>query len=96
MTDLKLKSLCQEVISIVEHVAAFIQDQSKIITDKDIELKSLNSLVSYVDQEAEKKLVSALSALISNSGFYTEEESTFKNHKKEYTWIIDPLDGTTN
>ncbi|NLZ94518.1 MAG: inositol monophosphatase, partial [Bacteroidales bacterium] len=50
---------------------------------------------SYVDKEAEKQLVSSLKPFIPNVGFITEED-TIEQEEKEYTWIIDPLDGTSN
>mgnify|MGYP000734172581 CR=1 FL=1 len=40
----------------------------------DIETKNLNSLVSYVDKEAEKQIVAALKSWIPEAGFITEEE----------------------
>jgi len=48
-----------------------------------------------VDKQAEKILVTGLSKIIGEAGFITEEE-TVTQIKSEYTWIIDPLDGTTN
>jgi myo-inositol-1(or 4)-monophosphatase len=40
-------------------------------------------------------LVEGLSKLLSGSGFLVEE-NTVENTHQEYTWIVDPLDGTTN
>jgi myo-inositol-1(or 4)-monophosphatase len=65
------------------------------INQSDIEVKSLNSLVTYVDKTSEKILVEGLSKILKEAGFITEEE-TIVQEKKEYNWIIDPLDGTTN
>ncbi len=61
----------------------------------DIEVKSLNSLVSYVDKTAEEKLVEGLQKILPEATFMTEEE-TIINQEGELQWIIDPLDGTTN
>jgi myo-inositol-1(or 4)-monophosphatase len=52
-------------------------------------------LVSFVDQEAEKMLVKELQKIISGSSFITEE-GTIHPQKSNWTWVIDPLDGTTN
>ena len=60
-----------------------------------LEEKELNSLVSYVDKQAEVQLVKGLSKLIPEAGFITEED-TIDQTGRVYTWIIDPLDGTTN
>ena len=60
-----------------------------------VEVKSMNQLVSYVDINAEKMLVEQLTNLLPEAGFITEENTTDKG-QKDYNWIIDPLDGTTN
>ncbi len=88
----KLRS---DVINIVREAGNFIKAELGKVNENQIEAKDLNSLVSYVDKEAEHLLVSKLGALISDSGFVTEED-TIDDTSKEYIWIIDPLDGTTN
>lgn len=90
---MNLEHLCKEVNSLAKEVGAFIKLQK--ITIDDIETKSKNSLVTYVDKTAEKMIVDKLEALIPESGFITEEETSTKIGEK-YNWIIDPLDGTTN
>ncbi|CAG0909308.1 unnamed protein product, partial [Cyprideis torosa] len=46
-------------------------------------------------KEAEDQLVHGLGKLLPDAGFLTEEDTKNKLGR-EYTWIIDPLDGTTN
>jgi len=53
-------------------------------------------MVSYVDKEAEKITVIGLKALLPEAGFITEEGTVENSSDNKYTWIIDPLDGTTN
>ncbi len=60
----------------------------------DIEIKTPNNLVSYVDKESEKKLVEGLSVLFPEAGFIAEEGTGEK--ADVWNWVIDPLDGTTN
>ncbi len=60
-----------------------------------MELKSVASLVTYVDKTAEARIVEALRKIIPESGFVTEE-GTASNAGEKFLWIIDPLDGTTN
>ena len=55
----------------------------------------MHDFVSYVDIEAEKHITRRLSQLVPGSGFLTEE-GTITGEGEKYTWIIDPLDGTTN
>ncbi|MCS6795775.1 MAG: inositol monophosphatase, partial [Raineya sp.] len=91
------KSLCPKVNDIARKVGLFIAQQSQSFDRKAIEYKGLNNLVSYVDKEAEKRLVEALSQLLPEAGFITEEnEHTHQISQKPLHWIIDPLDGTTN
>lgn len=88
-----LEHLCKEVNSLAREVGAFIKLQK--IGTADIEIKSKNSLVTYVDKNAEKMIVKKLSELLPEAGFITEEE-TNTTKGEVYNWIIDPLDGTTN
>ncbi len=95
MQNIALKELCLQASKIVQQAGVFIKEQLGKVSDEQIEIKDRNSLVSYVDQEAEKFLVNNLSQLLPEAGFLTEEE-TVSQEKKPYRWIIDPLDGTTN
>ena len=95
MTHKDYKNLCELTIPVVRSVGEFIRNEIEQIVESDIVTKKLNSLVSYVDKSAEEKLVSALSVIFPGSGFVTEED-TVDQIKKQGTWIIDPLDGTTN
>lgn len=90
---LPLDKITSLVIEVVKETAFFIKKQH--ITSADIEVKARNSLVTYVDKTSEKMLVEKLGKILPGSGFLTEEKTT-ENTKKEFTWIIDPLDGTTN
>ena len=90
-----LKSLCLQSCEIIKDVGAFIRAELGKVKANAIEVKALNSLVSYVDKEAEMQLVKGLGSLLPEATFLTEEE-TVKSEKGTYQWIIDPLDGTTN
>lgn len=95
MSTVNLETLCNKTIQIVTETADFLRTELGKVKSGDIETKSLNSLVSYVDKTAETQLVSKLSTLLPESVFLTEEE-TVEQKEGEYRWIIDPLDGTTN
>ncbi len=84
----------QARLSIAE-VAGFIKAEFGKVQEEQVEEKEMNSLVSYVDQEAERKLVKALSDILPQATFITEE-ATVDTEESNLTWIIDPLDGTTN
>jgi myo-inositol-1(or 4)-monophosphatase len=89
------QDLCSKVQEIARTAGAFIHEEQKKVTDDNIEIKSVASLVTYVDKTAEKQIVEALRELIPQSGFVAEE-GTADSHNEKYTWIVDPLDGTTN
>lgn len=89
------RELCFQVQEIARQTGHFIREEGKKITREDIEFKGITSLVTYVDKTAEARIVEALKNLIPDSGFVAEEGTADSNNEK-YTWIIDPLDGTTN
>lgn len=90
-----LLTLKKEVSTLCVSVADFIKNEINKVSLSDIETKELNSLVSYVDKEAEIRLVKKLKSLLPQAGFITEE-NTVKQESKPLVWVIDPLDGTTN
>jgi myo-inositol-1(or 4)-monophosphatase len=90
-----LKTLCLDVVELCRQVGMNIKIEESKVKAQDIEEKSLNSLVSYVDKQAEISLVESLGKLLPEAGFIAEEGTSDKRGK-EYHWIIDPLDGTTN
>lgn len=56
--------------------------------------KNDQGIVTEVDLASEQLLKHELSALISGAGFFAEESGATLGN--EYTWIIDPIDGTRN
>jgi myo-inositol-1(or 4)-monophosphatase len=86
---------CKETCGIVKKTGQFIKNELGKVRDHQIEDKDKNSLVSYVDKQAEISLVQELGALLPEASFITEEE-TVENRASGLEWIIDPLDGTTN
>ena len=90
-----IENLINEVCVLAREVGKFQLDEISNVGKEHIEEKELNSLVSFVDKESEKFLVRGLRELLPSAGFVTEED-TVEDAPKEYTWIIDPLDGTTN
>jgi myo-inositol-1(or 4)-monophosphatase len=90
-----LSALLPQVSAIAKQTGAWIRSQHGQIQSHDIEVKSLNSFVSFVDQTAERQLVDGLHQLLPDAGFIVEE-STIDTEHKPWMWIIDPLDGTTN
>lgn len=104
------KLLCQDVCEVARAAGAYIAAQREIFSSSDIEYKGVNNLVSYVDKQAEVMIVERLLALLPGSGVLAEEGTGAANCGTNLstttagdvttgdgmTWIIDPLDGTTN
>lgn len=84
-----------KVVALAKEVGAFIRQERRSFSYDKVELKGPSDLVSYVDKESEKSIIKGLKKIIPDAGFITEEETTSQG-RKEFTWIIDPLDGTTN
>ncbi|NCB08823.1 MAG: inositol monophosphatase, partial [Bacteroidia bacterium] len=60
------QNLCFQVQEIARAAGEFIRTERKKITIADVELKSVASLVTYVDKTSEARIVSALKELVPN------------------------------
>jgi myo-inositol-1(or 4)-monophosphatase len=80
---------------IVMEAGNFIRTERQTFHHSRVEYKGMNDLFSYVDTTAERLLTEKLADLIPGCGFINEE-SGIQVPENEFTWIIDPLDGTTN
>jgi myo-inositol-1(or 4)-monophosphatase len=90
-----LENLCLKVAELARTTGEFVRNESKNFDISKIEHKGPSDMVSYVDKETEIKLVKGLTVLFPEAAFITEE-STVEQVDKEFKWVIDPLDGTTN
>jgi myo-inositol-1(or 4)-monophosphatase len=95
MTEINIEFLAK-VETIAKKVGEFQLLHWNKVKQESIEDKGLNQLVSFVDQQSEQQLVDSLSEILPNSTFIGEEKAPKNRTITEYTWIIDPLDGTTN
>lgn len=89
------KSITDRVVKLASEVGEFIRRERADFSMGKVELKGKADLVSYVDKKAEEQIVSGLKQILPEAGFITEED-TPNITDRPYTWIIDPLDGTTN
>jgi myo-inositol-1(or 4)-monophosphatase len=92
---MNFEQLCKNTNDLVKQTGAFIAHEAEHFNTNTVEEKSFNQLVSYVDKTAEEQLVKGLKQILPEAGYITEEE-TIASEEKEYMWVIDPLDGTTN
>lgn len=90
-----IENLCNDVRQLARSVGRYLTNEQAGLKRKDVELKGTRNYVTYIDKAAEELLVEGLQQLLPGSGFLTEE-GTVAFEEKEFTWIIDPLDGTSN
>jgi len=95
MTHDQLNDICLQVIALVKETGAFIKEQLDDQHVVEFFEKGIHDFVTRIDKESEEKLIAGLAEILPGSGFLTEE-NTIQNEFRKYTWIIDPLDGTTN
>lgn len=89
-----LQKILNQTISLAKEVGQFIKHEGEHFDTSKIEYKEFNNLVSYVDKQAEERLVAGLREILPEAGFIVEEGTATET--KEYNWVVDPLDGTTN
>ncbi len=58
--------------------------------------KKQNDFVTEVDQRAEQEIIKILRRAYPDHAIIAEESGELRERESAYTWIIDPLDGTTN
>ncbi|MCK9204583.1 MAG: inositol monophosphatase [Bacteroidales bacterium] len=91
---MNLEKLTYQVCDLARDVASFQHQEILKLKTTDIQSKGLHNYVTYVDKESEIRIVEALSKMLPGSGFIAEENPALT--PSEYTWVVDPLDGTTN
>ncbi len=65
------------------------------LPDDAVRHKEKNDFLSFVDEQSEQTILSIIHQDFPNHAFLAEEVGT-SEHRHDYLWIIDPLDGTTN
>jgi myo-inositol-1(or 4)-monophosphatase len=85
----------KQTLEITNQAAQFIRNERTKFSNEVFETKSHNSFVTHVDKKTEDFLIESLSKILPDSSFIAEEGGEV-NKNKEFVWIIDPLDGTTN
>lgn len=66
---MNLNTIHHQAIKLVKEVGEFIKHESENFNTNKVEHKGFNDLVSYVDKEAEKRLVEGLGKILPESGF---------------------------
>ena len=68
--------------------------QMRRLDELQVQPKGTNEFVTQVDQAAEQRIIEVIRERYPDHAFLAEESGA--SGSGEYTWIIDPLDGTTN
>jgi len=71
-----------------------IQRSSENVGQLTINRKSQNDFVTEVDRMAEQEIIQVIKHAYPDHAILAEESGEHKGN--DYTWVIDPLDGTTN
>jgi myo-inositol-1(or 4)-monophosphatase len=91
-----LENICKSVVNVARVAGEFAFSELDMLTREHIRYKNNDrDIVTHVDQACERRIVSGLQKVLPEATFITEEK-TIDNLQGEMTWIIDPLDGTTN
>jgi len=91
---MNLENVCNRVVEIAKETGRFVKE-TRERGGLSVEVKGLNDFVTRVDKLSQDRIVSALDGLVPDAGFILEEDS-IEERAKEYNWIVDPIDGTTN
>ena len=90
-----MSNFLKHALKAAEESAIIIKDYFKKIDYVYQKNKNYRDLVSEVDSLSEQKILEILKEKFTHHNFLAEE-SGFENNGSDYTWIIDPLDGTVN
>lgn len=91
---MNLESLTHKVCDLCRETGDFLKKEITNLRSSDITHKGVHNYVTWVDKESERRIMERLNDLLPGSGFIAEESPELL--PAELTWIIDPLDGTTN
>ena len=90
-----LEHLLDSTVSIVRHAGHYLKEAWRNPAGRTVTTKERNSFVTDMDVLTEKRLVEKLRQLLPEATFITEE-STTEQSNGTWSWVIDPIDGTTN
>ena len=89
-----LAAFLEGAVDAARAAGAVIQEGARNRGNLNIERKTANDFVSEIDKRAERVIIDTLSERFPGHGFNAEESG--ESGSSRYTWLIDPLDGTTN
>ena len=105
-----LEQITRLVCQVAREAGSYIRNERAGFSVEKVERKHAHDYVSYVDKGSEKLIVGKLREILPEAGFITEEGTTkmedvrckteetssIIHQTSDFTWVVDPLDGTTN
>lgn len=92
MMKYNYNELAKEIENIARKAGKIILNKEELLIE---EKTDVTNLVTNMDIKSQKFIVEECRKLIPNSSFFAEEEG-LQELSNEFTWVIDPIDGTTN
>ena len=90
-----MSAILNIAIQAAYNAGTIIQQESRNLERIKIDRKGHNDFVSEVDKKAEQAIIQTILKAFPNHNILGEEQGLIDNNSNT-TWIIDPLDGTTN
>ena len=90
--------LCERTKLAIELAKLAGTEIKRILREEDIHTKGkgLNDVVTIADVESEKIIVNKIRKVFPEDTIISEEKGEYQMGNNEYSWAIDPLDGTMN
>ncbi len=92
----ELSHITEPLLKCMREAGSYIRKHHGRLRFEDVRTKQVHDYVTHVDRDVERFLVDALSGILPGSAFLAEEQTRTVSGVGSYTWVIDPLDGTTN
>jgi len=92
----ELSRIIEPLLKCVREAGRYIRQHHGRLRFEEVRTKQVHDYVTHVDRDVEQYLIDALSEVVSGSSFLAEEQASAESGESLYTWVIDPLDGTTN
>ncbi len=93
MTTEQLQHVMEQLVPIISRAGEIVNSYLK--KDKQIENKGTIDLITAADKESEEFLFGRLREVFPGDSILAEEGNTHEG-SSGYTWVIDPVDGTTS
>ena len=83
-------------LGVARSTAEMIYKAYEQVESIEVESKGTHDYVTKVDRASEQRIIEGLQKRYPDHCFLGEENGLVEGRDKDYVWVIDPLDGTTN